>query len=50
MIDEKTGKFCKLDKVPTVGMATAPKLKRRASDIFVGDQLSHGTNIHKIGC
>ncbi|EFX80042.1 hypothetical protein DAPPUDRAFT_103866 [Daphnia pulex] len=31
-------------------MATTPKLKRRSSKIFVGDQPSDGTNIHKSGC
>ncbi len=38
------------DKVRIVGMTTAPKLKRRASDIFVGDQPSVGTNIHRSVC
>ncbi|EFX81299.1 hypothetical protein DAPPUDRAFT_102601 [Daphnia pulex] len=38
------------DEVRTVGMATTPKLKRRSSKIFVGEQPSDGTNIHKSGC
>jgi hypothetical protein len=50
MIGAKTGKFGHQDKVRTVGIATAPKLKRLASDIFVGYQPSVGTNIHKSGC
>jgi hypothetical protein len=37
MSGAKTGKFGQHDKVRTVGMATAPKLKIRASDIFVCD-------------
>jgi hypothetical protein len=50
MIGAKTGKFGQKDKVRTVGMATAPELKRRSSDIFVCDQPSSGTNIHKSDC
>jgi hypothetical protein len=50
MIGSKSAKFGQQDKVRTVGMATAPKLKRRSSDTFVGDQPSGGTNIHKILC
>jgi hypothetical protein len=50
MIGAKPGKFGEQDEVRTDGMATAPKLKRRASDIFVGDQPSGETKIHKSGC
>ena len=50
MIGGKKGKFGEQDKVRTVGMATVPKLKRRAIEIFVGDRPSVGTNFHKSGC
>jgi hypothetical protein len=48
IIGAKTGKFGQHDKVRTVGMATALKLKIRASDIFVCDEPSVGTNIHRV--
>ncbi len=48
MIVAKTGKFGQQDEIRTVGMATAPRLKRHACDIFVGDQPSFGTNIHRV--
>jgi hypothetical protein len=50
MIGAKTGKFGQQDEVRTVVMVKAPKLKIRASDLFVCDQPSVGTNIHKNGC
>jgi hypothetical protein len=50
MIGAKTGKFGQKYEVHTVGKATASKLKRCSSEMFVGDQQSDGTNIHKIGC
>jgi hypothetical protein len=47
MIGAETLKFGQQDKVRTVGITTAPKLIRRLTDTFVGEQLSDGTNIHK---